>query len=164
MAILVTKAEREDVPELQRLINALADFEKLEPPTPDAQARFLEDGWPLSGKEPKFTAWLAEVQGGDEKSNEYAGYAITFFTYSSFLAQPTLYLEDLFILPAYRKQGIGTKLMERLFREAKEKGCGRMEWVVLDWNVDAQEFYHKFGASRQTEWLPYRVKFDLDET
>lgn len=164
MTILIMKAGRDDVPELQRLINALADFEKLDPPTPDAQARFLEDGWPPVGKEPKFTAWLAREVGSDEKSNEFVGYAITFFTYSSFLARPTLYLEDIFILPAYRKQGIGKWLMERLIREAKEKGCGRMEWVVLDWNVDAQEFYHKFGAGRQTEWLPYRMTFDEHHT
>ncbi len=164
MTIRIMKAEREDVPELQRLIKALADFEKLEPPTQDAQARFLEDGWSLEGKEPKFTAWLAKVQGSDEKSNEYAGYAITFFTYSSFLARPTLYLEDIFILPAYRKQGIGTMLMGRLIQEAKERDCGRMEWVVLDWNVNAQEFYQKFGAGRQTEWLPYRMTFDEDPT
>lgn len=163
MAILIMKAEREDVPELQRLIKALADFEKLDPPTQDAQARFLEDGWPLEGKQPKFTAWLAEVQGSDVKSNEFVGYAITFFTYSSFLARPTLYLEDIFILPAYRKQGIGTMLMERLIREAKEEGCGRMEWVVLDWNVNAQEFYYKFGAVRQNEWLPYRMTFDENQ-
>ncbi len=163
MAILIMKAEREDVPELQRLIKTLAAFEKLDPPTQDAQARFLEDGWPLAGKEPKFTAWLAKALGSYEKSSEYVGYAITFFTYSSFLARPTLYLEDIFILPAYRKQGIGKMLMERLIREAKEEGCGRMEWVVLDWNVNAQEFYHKFGAGRQNEWLPYRMTFDENQ-
>jgi len=85
------------------------------------------------------------------------GYAIVFETYSTFLARPTLYLEDLFVLPAFRGQGAGRALFETMADLAVERGCGRMEWVCLDWNRNAQAFYERVGARHMTEWYPYRL-------
>lgn len=150
MNITVRRAERADAETLMRLIRALAEFEELPPPAPDAEQRLVEDGWPESGN-PRFHAWIAEADGTT------AAYAITFFTYSSFLAHPTLYLEDLFVLPEFRRAGVATKMMSRLHDEAVETGCGRMEWVVLDWNENAQRFYEGLGAKRLHEWQTYRL-------
>jgi GNAT superfamily N-acetyltransferase len=130
------------------LIDALADFEKLKRPTDAARKRLLRDAF---GPRKRFNAFLAFA------GAEAVGYAIIFETYSSFRAQPTLYLEDIFILPAFRREGIGLKLFTSCLREAKRHGCGRMEWVVLDWNVNAIRFYEKIGAARLREWLPYRI-------
>ena len=105
----------------------------------------------LFGKRKRFDALLAF------DGTETIGYAIFFETYSSFRALPTLYLEDIFIVPEYRKYGIGKKLFQQCLKEAKNRGCGRMEWVVLDWNVNAIRFYDRIGAKRLQEWLPYRI-------
>ena len=101
-----------------------------------------------------FEALLAEVDG------VVAGYAVYFMTYSTFLARPTLYLEDIFVLPAARGQGAGRRLFEACAAEAVRRGCGRMEWVVLDWNTPAIEFYRRRGARQLTEWLPFRLDGD----
>jgi GNAT superfamily N-acetyltransferase len=91
------------------------------------------------------------------------GYAITLFTYSSFLALPTLYLEDLFVLESYRGQGAGYRLFTHCVEEAHRRGCGRMEWQVLDWNRLAIDFYERLGARQMKEWLPYRmVREDME--
>ena len=169
MTVMVRHAGREDAPTLLGLITALADFEQLDPPDAGARARLLQDGWPEEGGKPRFSAWLAEVESETEAGKQAVGYAITFETYSSFLALPTLYLEDLFILPDYRRQSVGSTLIRHLVREAWETGCGRMEWVVLDWNTGAQQFYQRLGASHLTEWQTYRLvreemKTILDET
>jgi GNAT superfamily N-acetyltransferase len=87
------------------------------------------------------------------------GYAIVFETYSSFLAKPTLYLEDIFILPAHRGKGIGLKLFRHCVAEAKRRRCGRMEWCVLDWNKNAVRFYDTYGARQMKQWLLYRLVF-----
>ena len=92
-----------------------------------------------------------------ERQAQPVGYAIYFFTYSTFLMRPTLYLEDIFVLPAERRHGIGKALMRRLAEVAIQAGCGRMEWQVLDWNQLARRFYHDLGAQRISEWLPYRL-------
>lgn len=158
MPITVRRADREDAPTLLKLIEALADFEKLEPPTPEAQERFLAHGWPTDDSRPHFSAWLAEAETPEE--TQAVGYAITFTTYSSFLARPTLYLEDIFVLPSHRRQAVGTILLNRLVQEAWETGCGRMEWVVLDWNTNAQRFYQKHGAQHLHDWQVYRLDRD----
>jgi GNAT superfamily N-acetyltransferase len=130
------------------LIDALADFEKLARPDRSARARLLRDA---SGPRRRFDGYLAFLDG------RAVGYAILFETYSSFRALPTLYLEDIFILPAYRKQGIGQKFFRFCLREARRRRCGRMEWVVLDWNVNAIRFYERLRARRMKEWLLYRI-------
>ena len=130
------------------LVDALADYERLPRPTADARERLARDGF---GERPLFSAWLARLDGRP------VGYAITFFTYSSFLARPTLYLEDLFVLPDARGSGVGKKLFTFLAGEAVRRGCGRMEWVVLDWNQLAIDFYERRGARRMSEWYTYRL-------
>jgi GNAT superfamily N-acetyltransferase len=131
-----------------RLIDALADFEKLRRPGPAARRRLLRDAF---GKAKRFEAFLAFYD------KTAVGYAIIFETYSSFVARPTLYLEDIFILPEYRSHGIGGKLFRRCLSEAKRRRCGRMEWVVLDWNKGAIRFYDRIRARRMKEWLLYRI-------
>lgn len=155
--IVVRKAASDDAATLFRLICALADFESLDPPNSDARERLERDGWPRDGRPPRFTAWLAEVNDG-EGHVEAVGYAITLFTYSSFLAQPTLYIEDIFVVPFHRRRSVGSILMRRLVQEAWETGCGRMEWIVLDWNIGAQQFYQRLGAEHMSNWHYYRLR------
>ena len=146
--ITVRKAEAADAGLLVGLILGLAEFEKLPPPDEAAQRRLVNDAF---GPHPRFEVFLAELDG------RVAGYAFTFETYSTFLALPTLYLEDLFVLPEYRGRKVGYALMLRLAEEAVRRGCGRMEWVVLDWNTSAQEFYERLGARHLDDWYFYRL-------
>ncbi len=127
------------------LVKGLAKYEKLKPPSPAACRRIVADIGP------RIRVLLCESEG------KSVGYAIYFFTYSSFLARPTLYLEDLFILPEHRRGGAGAKFFAALLREARRAHCGRMEWMVLDWNAPAHRFYEKLGARRLREWVPYRM-------
>lgn len=144
----IRSATKRDGKTLLRLINALADYEKLARPDTAAQARLYRDAF---GKKKRFLVFLAF------DGRIAVGYAIYFFTYSSFLALPTLYLEDLFVLPEYRKKKAGWKLFSACVAEAKKRGCGRMEWEVLDWNKVAIDFYERLGAKRLKGWLAYRL-------
>ena len=155
--ITIRRAERDDIPALNDLIAALADFEKLAPPDAGARGRFARDGWPDNGQPPRFAAWLAFVQDSQTDAMTPAAYAITFETYSSFLARPTLYLEDIFVRSEFRRLGVGMALMQHLIAHARQSGCGRMEWVVLDWNTGAQAFYQGLGARHLDEWHTYRL-------
>ncbi|MFZ4763588.1 MAG: GNAT family N-acetyltransferase [Roseimicrobium sp.] len=144
-------ATRDDASSLLRLIIELAEFERLTPPGAEAQARRCEDAF---GATPRFEAWLAFV----EEEPEPVGYAIFLETYSSFLARPTLYIEDVFVQQDFRKQGIGRALLHKAVQLAYERGCGRVEWTALDWNVHAQRVYEEnMGARRMEEWLLYRM-------
>ena len=147
-ALSIRGATGADLDVFLSLVDALADYERLDRPTAEARQRLARDGF---GESPRFHAYLAEVDG------KAVGYAITFFTYSSFLARPTLYLEDLFVLPDARRLGVGRALFTHLAREAVQRGCGRVEWVVLDWNRPAIDFYERLGARRLTEWYTYRL-------
>ncbi|MBI1805990.1 MAG: GNAT family N-acetyltransferase [Ignavibacteria bacterium] len=147
--VTIRRVKKSDAAVFLSLINALADFEKLKRPTRAARTRLLRDAF---GKKKRFDAYLAFV---DTKA---VGYAIIFETYSSFLARPTLYLEDLFVLPEHRKQHIGLKLFRACFAEAKRRGCGRMEWMVLDWNINAIRFYKHLGAQHLNNWFFYRLE------
>ncbi len=133
------------------LINALAEYERLDPPDAEAHARLIEHGF---GPEPRFESYLAEIDG------EAVGYAIAFETYSTFLARPTLYLEDIFVRPDARRRGAGMALLRALAAEAVRRGCGRMEWSVLDWNELAQGVYRKIGARMLDEWRLCRLTGD----
>jgi GNAT superfamily N-acetyltransferase len=131
------------------LVDALADYEKLARPTAEARERLRHDAF---GPEPRrIQVYIGELQG------EAVAYAITCETYSSFLALPTLYLEDLFVLPSARRGGVGQAFFRYLAAEALLRGCGRMEWVVLDWNQLAIDFYDRLGARRLREWYTYRL-------
>lgn len=127
------------------LVRALARYEKLTPPSPAAAKRLTRD----IGR--RLRALIAHENG------RAIGYALYFFAYSSFLARPTLYIEDLFILPGFRRQGAGRKMFEALRRKAEAEGCGRMEWIVLAWNKPALRFYKKLGAERLGGWVPMRL-------
>lgn len=146
--VIVRKATRHDAQAILTLVDALAAFEKLEPPDAEAKKRLIMD---MSGKRPRFDAYLAELGG------HAIGYAFVFETYSSFLALPTLYLEDLFVLPNYRNMKAGYALFSAMVGEAYDRGCGRMEWTVLDWNQLAIDFYKKLGASHMKEWQLHRL-------
>jgi GNAT superfamily N-acetyltransferase len=91
---------------------------------------------------------------------ETAGFALWFRSYSTFLAQPGIYLEDLFVFPAHRGQGLGRRLLAHLAATAVERGYGRVEWAVLDWNVDAIRFYESLGAVPMADWTTYRLTGD----
>lgn len=146
--IEIRQAVPEDAPALLGLIDALADYEKLEPPDAAAKSRLVRD---LFCERPRVESFLAIVDGVP------AGYTFIFETYSTFLALPTLFLEDLFVLPEYRSRKAGSALFRAMVREAHDRGCGRMEWSVLDWNQLAIDFYERYGARQLREWLSYRL-------
>ena len=148
---IVRRAEPSDAEAILHLIVALAEFEKLPPPDGAARSRLVGDAF---GPHPRFEIFLAEANG------KIAGYAFVFETYSTFLALPSLYLEDLFVLPEYRGQRVGYKLFTHCAGEALRRGCGRFEWTVLDWNTHAIEFYKRLGAKHMNDWLPYRLDRD----
>ncbi|HUL43844.1 MAG TPA: GNAT family N-acetyltransferase [Bacteroidota bacterium] len=146
--LVIRPFTRKDGKDLLLLIDALADFEHLPKPTAAARQRLLRDA---AGKRKRFDALLAFA------GPKAVGYAILFETYSSFRALPTLYLEDIFVLPEFRQRHIGGKLFRACLKEARDRKCGRMEWVVLDWNINAIEFYRHIGAHQLNEWLPFRI-------
>jgi GNAT superfamily N-acetyltransferase len=129
------------------LIEKLAEYEKLTPPGEEGKIRLRRDC--LSGR-PRYQAFIWKI------NDKYVSYVIFFFTYSSFLALPTLFLEDIFVLEEYRRQGVGRKMFDFLKETAKHEGCGRIEFTVLKWNKSAQEFYEKNKAQR-LEWYLYRL-------
>ena len=146
--LTLRRARKADAKVFLSLVYALADFEKLKHPTNAARSRLLRDGF---GKHRRFDPCIACIDG------KPVGYAIVFETYSSFLAKPTLYLEDIFILPEYRGKGIGLELFRYCVAEAKRRSCGRMEWAVLDWNRNAIRFYDRYGAKQMKDWVMYRL-------
>lgn len=149
--VKIRQAQKTDAATVLDLIDALADYESLPRPDPAARQRLTEHGF---GPNPRFEVFLAEVDG------KAIGYTISFETYSTFLARPTLYLEDLFVLPNYRKLQAGYALFKNMVRLARQRECGRMEWQVLDWNENAVRFYERLGAKRLKEWLPYRLTME----
>ena len=150
--IAIRRVGRDDVDRFIDLIEALADYERLTPPTPDARQRLVRDAL---AEPPRFVALLGEVDG------KSVGYAVWFETYSTFLALPTLYLEDLFVLPEFRGRGVGIALFRACAVEAVRRGCGRMEWQVLAWNDLALGFYQHLGATPLHEdWRSYRLTGD----
>lgn len=147
-SIVVRKAGADDAENILRLVRELAEFEKLDPPDDEACYRLIRDAF---GDKPLYYPLLAEING------KCAGYAFYFFTYSSFLAKPTLYLEDIYISRDLRNRGIGRAVFNELKRIAAEMNCGRMEWVVLDWNINAIRFYEREGAEELTDWKTFRL-------
>ena len=148
MPPVIRPATPADGPAIRALVVALADYERLAPPDTAAQDRLLADAF---RPQPRVEIAVAEVEGA------VVGYAFFFETYSTFLARPTLYLEDLFVLPAHRGTGVGKALFVHLAREAARRGCGRMEWSVLAWNTPAIGFYERLGAHHLADWQVYRL-------
>ena len=133
------------------LIQALADYEHLTPPDAAAIDRLRRDAL---GPQPRFEAALAL-----NASGKAVGYATWFHTYSTFLAKPTMYLEDLFVREDARELGAGSAPYEHVRTLGAHRGCGRMEWQVLDWNTLAREFYQRRQATWMKDWLLYRVTY-----
>jgi GNAT superfamily N-acetyltransferase len=147
----IRRAEARDVPEILALIRDLAEYERAPGEVTATAEDLLRDGF--SGS-PRFFVELAEWDG------RVAGFAFWFFNYSTWLGRPGLYLEDLFVRPAFRARGIGKALLVHLARVALDEGCGRFQWQVLDWNAPAIAFYEALGAKRLGEWLTMRVSGD----
>jgi GNAT superfamily N-acetyltransferase len=145
---IVRRAAAADAPAILDLIDALADYEKLKRPTQEARERLVRD---ICGATPRVDALLAFV---DDRP---VGYAIIFETYSTFLASPTLYLEDLFVLPEYRGRKVGYALFDEVKQEAVRRSCGRIEWTVLDWNQLAIDFYKRLGGEHMKQWQLFRI-------
>src|ERR1700681_1715655 len=141
-------ATRADLPLIVQLVRELATYERAPDSVVATEADFLRDGF---GHSPRFHVLLGEWNG------EPAGFALYFYNWSTWLGRPGLYLEDLFVRPSVRGKGYGRALLERLAQIAQERGCGRMEWAVLDWNDPAIQFYKKLGAEPMTEWTVFRL-------
>ena len=149
--VLIAAATERDIPVLHRLIAALAEYEHLAHEVV-ATEHDLRDA--LFGVRPHAEAVIASV------GPEQVGFALWFHNYSTFVGRPGLYLEDLFVLPAWRGRGVGRALIVRLAQIAVERRCGRMEWAVLDWNETAIRFYRSLGAGPMDEWTVFRVTGD----
>lgn len=147
----IRPATEEDVPRLMGLIWDLAVYERL---THEVVATEESLRGSLFGERPAAEALLAFA------GNEPAGFAVYFHTYSTFLGRRGMYLHDLYVSPAYRRRGLGTQLLRRVAAIAVERGCGRFEWVALDWNTDAHRFYEELGAEMLPEWRTFRVVGD----
>ncbi len=137
-----------DVPEILRLIRELAEYEKL---------AHMAVGTPAMLHEALFGARASCEALVAERGGRAVGFALYFTTFSTFLCKPGLYLEDLFVEPAHRGAGIGKALLARLAERAAERGCGRLEWRVLDWNEPSIRFYESLGASLLKEWILVRM-------
>jgi GNAT superfamily N-acetyltransferase len=169
-----------DVDDILALIRDLAEYEREPQAVTATTADLLRDGF---GEHARFHVLLACVAegagrgaGGAAKAapsvgprgqaesaasaEQVVGFAFYFFAYSTWRAQPTLYLEDLFVRPAHRRLGMGLALMRRLAAEAVKTGCGRFQWQVLDWNEPAVRFYESLGAKILKEWWTVRVEGD----
>jgi GNAT superfamily N-acetyltransferase len=145
----IRDAAASDVPVVLRLIRALAEYERAPGAVTATEEDLLRDGF---GDRKLFHVVLAEWDGAA------VGFAFYFFNYSTWQGRSGLYLEDLFVVPEFRGWGIGKALLVHLARIALEKGCGRYQWQVLDWNEPAIRFYESVGAQVLKEWLTVRVE------
>jgi len=148
----IRNATSADVPVVLDLIRALADFEKLSHEVVATEEKLQAT---LFGAKPSAEVLIMEYEDAGQWKN--AGFALFFTSYSTFLAKPGIYLEDLFIRPELRSSGFGRKMLQRLAQIAIERGCGRLEWSVLDWNVRARRFYEDLGAVPMGEWTVHRL-------
>jgi GNAT superfamily N-acetyltransferase len=141
----------DDVPLILSFIRKLAEYEKLSNEVVATEAGIRES---MFGARPVAEAVIASWGG------EPAGFALYFHNFSTFQGRPGIYLEDLFVEPAYRRKGIGKALFGHLAQIANERSCGRLEWSVLDWNQPSIEFYVSLGAIAKAEWTTYRLSGD----
>ena len=148
MTSVIRPATEADVPAIADLIRGLARYEKLEQDVTMTEELLAKS---LFGPRPYAETLLAE------ESGKPIGFALFFHNFSTFLALPGIYLEDLFVVPEHRGRGVGRALLKELARIAVERGCGRLEWSVLDWNRDAIGFYERLGATPNSEWTVYRL-------
>jgi GNAT superfamily N-acetyltransferase len=151
LTIQIREAAVADVPVILELIRGLADYEKLSDQVTATEEKLRDT---LFGERRGADVLLA--YSGDK----CAGFALFFPNYSTFLAKPGIFLEDLYVKPEWRGKGIGTALLRRVAAIAVERGCGRFEWEVLDWNTPSIGFYKSLGAVPMDEWTKYRVTGD----
>ncbi len=151
MTVRIEPARPEDVPMILMLIRELAEFERLLHEVTATEEQVHEG---LFGARPSAEVVMARI--GDE----VAGFALYFHNFSTFLAKPGIYLEDLYVRQKFRGQGCGEALLRHLASIALARGCGRLEWSVLDWNQRAIAFYKSLGAVPMSEWTIYRVTGD----
>lgn len=144
----IVPATAADVPVILELIRGLADYERLSDQVTATEEKLRAT---LFGARPAADVLLA-YSGG-----ECAGFALFFSNYSTFLGKPGIFLEDLYVKPEWRGKGTGRALLRRVAQVARERGCGRLEWEVLDWNEPAIGFYKSLGAKPMDEWTKYRV-------
>jgi GNAT superfamily N-acetyltransferase len=149
--LTIRPAAAADVPLIQQFIRDLAEYERSPESAIATQEDLLRDGF---GPEPKYRCLIAEWNGAA------AGFAFFFYNYSTWQGRAGLYLEDLFVKPAFRGKGVGKALLLYLAKIAVEEGCGRFQWQVLDWNTPAIEFYKSLGAEIMQPWLTMRVDGD----
>jgi GNAT superfamily N-acetyltransferase len=150
MTPLIRPATTADLSTILSFIRGLAEYEKLAHEVEATEEKLRATLFPGDGA-PVAHCIIAFA------NDAPAGFAIYFFNYSTFLAKPGLYLEDLFVKPEFRGHGIGKALLLHLAKSANARGCGRMEWSVLDWNQPAIEFYESLGARRMKEWQICRL-------
>lgn len=148
MSLSLAPAQPSDIPLILHFIQSLADYEKLRDRCVATEEQLRHT---LFGERPFAEVILAHWHG------QPAGFALFFHNYSTFLAQPGIYLEDLFVEPALRGHGIGKALLTELARLANRRGCGRMEWSVLDWNQPSIDFYKAMGATPLDDWTTFRL-------
>ena len=144
----IRPATRADAPTIASLVRELAEYEKLLDDARATPADFLRE---LESPNPVIHVLIAVWNGSP------CGFALYFFNFSTFVGRPGLYLEDLFVRPAQRSHGIGRALLRELARIATQRGCGRMEWAVLDWNEPALRFYKSLDARQMNEWIIHRL-------
>ena len=145
---MIRPATPDDVPAIAALIRALAEYERLSQEVALDEPRLREH---LFGARPYAEALVAEG------ANGVVGFALSFHTYSTFLARPGAWLEDLFVLPEHRRRGHGRALLASVARIALDRGCARLEWSVLDWNEPALAFYRSLGARPMSDWTTQRL-------
>ena len=147
----IRPAEERDIPLILSFIRKLAEYEKL-----SHEVVATEEGLRhyLFGARPVVEVILAYW------ADEAVGFALFFYNFSTFLGRPGIYLEDLFVDPEHRRKGIGKALLVHLARLAMERGCGRLEWAVLNWNEPSIQFYRKLGAVAKNDWTIFRVTGD----
>jgi GNAT superfamily N-acetyltransferase len=144
----IRTARVEDVPIILQLIRDLATYERAPNEVTATEEQLVEV---LFGPRPSAEVMLAFEE------DTAVGFAVFFHNFSTWLGRPGLYLEDLFVKPEVRGKGYGRALLVHLAKIARERGCGRMEWAVLDWNDPAIQFYHKVGAAPMDEWTVFRL-------
>jgi GNAT superfamily N-acetyltransferase len=147
-ALRIRRGTARDVPTILALIKGLAEYERLTHEVRATQAALRRHGF---GPRPYFETLICS------RGPTPVGFALYFFTYSTFMARPSLYLEDLFVRPEERGRGAGRALLRELARIAMRRGCGRMEWTVLDWNAPSIGFYERLGAELKREWILTRL-------
>jgi GNAT superfamily N-acetyltransferase len=148
MTIQIRPGKARDVPTILALIRGLAEYERLAHTMKATPARLRQHGFRRSPYFQTLICW---------RGGKPIGFALYFFMYSTFLARPTLYIEDLYVLPEERGKGTGKALLAKLARVALRRGCGCMEWIVLDWNTPAIRFYKRIGAKLDKEWVLTRL-------